>query len=616
MSQLKMYWLAGSAIPKAELPEGYSFSNYAGPQDQMPWVLCCRNGLAKDSDGIEKFENAIIKRRDVIPETDVFFLDHQGEHIGTITAIYHPAEQIGEVHMVAIREDYRGKGLSGAMMSKALEKLAQQKELRYVYLTTDAWRKAAVKGYLSAGFLPVDYAEVDMLDRWKEALAAIGVQETRFVNEQGEYCGVIHAYNQESRAKICSREKIRIGVFGAGRGKSMADFCQQTGEAELVAICDGFAPALESAKRTYGDQLQYYTDFDEFIKADMDAVVLANYANEHAPYAVRCFKAGKHVFSEVLPVETMEQAVELIEAAEESGMIYGYGENYCFMNAPRAMRQAYRSGKLGKFEYGEGEYMHNCEPGWHRYTHGGVADHWRNTMYSTYYCTHSIGPLVYITGLRPEQVSGFESPFNKRMERMGAKAGPIGVEMITLKGGALVKSAHGVGPSRNSVWYSVYGENGRMESPREDAELGGARKVYYNLDGEPWTLTEPTDADVSKYGSSGHGGSDFYVMHEFLKKLRGEESQNIGVYEAMDMFLPGMFAYRSILDGNQPQKIPNLRYAQEREKWRHDRTCTNAKLAGDQLIPSYGQGNPEIPEESYQHMRELFEEHLAQQKKG
>ena len=608
MSQLKMYWLAGTAVPEASMPDGYSLSHYAGPQDQLPWVKCCRNGLAGPNDGTEKFENEILRHADLIPEEDVLFLDHAGEHVATITAVYHPERQIGEVHMVAVREDYRGKGLAKVINAAAVQKLAREKGLKYIYLTTNAWRKAAVKSYLQAGFLPVDYAEGDMLDRWKEALACIDVKESPFVNEQGEICGSIHAYDHESRQRIRNQGKVRVGVFGAGRGNTMSDFCRQTGEAELVAICDGFAPALENARRHYGDSLHYYTDFDQFLQEDMDMVVLANYANEHAPYAIRCLKAGKHVLSEVLPVETMQQAVELIETIEETGLVYGYAENYCYMNAPREMRRMYREGKLGTFEYGEGEYMHNCEPGWAGLTHGGNPEHWRNTMYSTYYCTHSIGPLIHITGRRPVSVSGFEVPFDQRMKRMGAKAGPIGVEMITLDSGALLKSVHGVGPARNSIWYSIYGEKGRMESPREDAGMGAAQKVYINVDDMPTMLVEPTDEAARQSGIQGHGGSDYHTMHHFLAKLRGEEdAQIVDVYEALDMFLPGMFAYRSILAGNQPQRIPDLRDQRQRDAWRGDTFCTNSSIAGNQLAPSYGKGNPAIPAENYEKLHQAYE---------
>ena len=52
----------------------------------------------------------------------------------------------------------------------------------------------------------------------------------------------------------------------------------------------------------------------------------------------------------------MKEAVELIEAVEESGLIYAYGENYCYMPAPYEMKKLYKSGEIGEFEYGEGEY--------------------------------------------------------------------------------------------------------------------------------------------------------------------------------------------------------------------------------------------------------------------
>ena len=115
---------------------------------------------------------------------------------------------------------------------------------------------------------------------------------------------------------------------------------------------------------------------------------LANYANEHAPFAIRCMNEGKHVFSEVLPVQTMKEAVELLETVEKKGKIYAYGENYCYMPATYEMRKLYKEGKIGEFEYGEGEYIHNCESIWPSITYGD-PEHWRNNMYATFYCTHS-----------------------------------------------------------------------------------------------------------------------------------------------------------------------------------------------------------------------------------
>lgn len=413
-------------------------------------------------------------------------------------------------------------------------------------------------------------------------------------------------------------QKVKVGVLGAHRGRTMIDYCKHASNAEVVAVCDKAPYELEKVRREAGDlPIAYYDNFDDFIQHDMDAVVLANYANEHAPFAIRCLNAGKHVFSEVLPVQNMAEAVALVEAVEASGKIYAYGENYCYMAAPREMRRLYKEGRIGEFEYGEGEYVHNCEPIWHEITYG-EPDHWRNNMYSTFYCTHSLGPILHITGLRPVSVIGFESAHNERRFRTGSRAGAYGIEMVTLENGAIVKSIHG-GLYKNNISYVVYGSKGRMESARQDAGTGEYERIYVNADlvegdygHEPPVetyLPAERDAQSKAYG---HGGSDFYSMYYFIERILGDDTADtIGVYEALDMCLCGHFAFRSILENGKPWAIPDLRDPAQRERWRHDTACTDPKAAGDMLLPTARGGTPEIPMSVYDAMREKWEAFLA-----
>ncbi|MBQ7688900.1 MAG: Gfo/Idh/MocA family oxidoreductase [Clostridia bacterium] len=600
MAQLKMYWFPGTPIPDEPLPEGYTITNYKCEEDKLAWVACCKNGLVDDDADAAAFDDRIGDDEDIDPYKDVFFLDYNGEHIGTFTAFTKKDSMIGDLHMVGLKTEFRGKGLS-KYFNYVTEKKLEAEGVRFISLTTDEWRKGAVKSYLNGGFRPVQY-NLGMEDRWQAVLEEYGIDSVPMYYEDGSFYKTIY---RRSLSK-----KVRIGVFGAGRGQTMMNFCKHSGSAELVAVCDLYEDKLQHAKETYGQgcDLACYTDFDEFLKHDMDCVVLANYANEHAPYAIKCLEAGKHVLSEVLPVQTMREAVELIEAVERTGKIYAYAENYAYMPAPRKMRSLYRQGVLGKFEYGEGEYMHNCEPGWHRYTRCDPT-HWRNTMSAFYYCTHSLGPLIHITGLRPVSVTGFEAPFNDRMLRMGAKAGAFGVEMVTLENGAILKSLHGVGPSKNSVWYSVYGSKGTMESSREIRMDGGVRMLYANCDedegdNESEIICISTDDDLTQASEiSGHGGSDYYVMYNLVEAIRGNKNAEIvDVYEALDMFLPGMFAYYSVLDGGKPQAIPDLRDKAQREIWRNDTRSTDPKDPDNTLLPSYSKGNPEIPDAVYERM--------------
>ena len=106
-----------------------------------------------------------------------------------------------------------------------------------------------------------------------------------------------------------------------------------------------------------------------------------------------------------------------------------------------------------------------------------------------------------------------------------------------------------------------------------------------------------------------HGGSDFYTMHHFVEKIKGNpDADIIDVYEALDMFLPGHFAYLSILEGGVSKAIPDLRKKDERDKWRNDTACTDPKVAGDMLLPTFSLGTPEIGDDVYEKMKELWAE--------
>ena len=385
--------------------------------------------------------------------------------------------------------------------------------------------------------------------------------------------------------------KLRVGVFGGARGNAMITVLLNHPDAELVAVCDKYEPLLEKTRRMAdeaGIQVACFTNFDDFLTYDMDAVVLANYATEHATYAIRCLRAGKHVMSEVLPSETMAQAVELIETVEETGLVYTYAENYCYMDDTFEMWRRYREGDIGEVTYAECEYVHDCAACWLDITYG-ERDHWRNHLYPTFYCTHSLGPILTITGRRPVQVVGFENPPIEEFYRYGHEGGHAsGIEMVTLDNGAQVKSVHGplkLEPSHTA--YKVYATKGY---------LGTEQGVHLYQEGEKtcegenrcYTPEKFVSVELAKNsGMASHGGSDFYPTHFFIENILGRPDGQwaIDVYQAVDMGICGILAFRSILNGNKPIPVPNLRHKDERDAWRHDNACTTPAVAGDQVLP-------------------------------
>ena len=136
--------------------------------------------LIDEHAGTKEFDYSMTDGIVVDLYSDVLFLKYHGDAVGTVTAFVRDDGE-GELHMVSICPEYRGRGLS-----KYLNFAGQMKLLRdgvkHIFLTTDEFRKSAIKGYMSAGFLPVD-SDVDMKQRWEDVLYSINVEQTAIYNK-------------------------------------------------------------------------------------------------------------------------------------------------------------------------------------------------------------------------------------------------------------------------------------------------------------------------------------------------------------------------------------------------------------------------------------------------
>lgn len=192
MSQLKMYWFTDDPLPDLVLPEGYSFSHFSEKthaRDVHDWNECIRTWTSSEETDEERFRQEIYDFKDIRPEEDVWFLDHGDEHIGTATSFVHQPAGFGDMHWVGIKEAYRGQGLA-KYLSHQIQKTLRGRGVPYVSLTTSEGRPAALKSYLTAGFVAVEYAE-GMLERWKKVLETYGIDRLRVVHEDATPYGIV-----------------------------------------------------------------------------------------------------------------------------------------------------------------------------------------------------------------------------------------------------------------------------------------------------------------------------------------------------------------------------------------------------------------------------------------
>ena len=404
-------------------------------------------------------------------------------------------------------------------------------------------------------------------------------------------------------------KKLKIGVMGAARGMTMIGVLLHHPDAEVVAVCDKYEPFLDNVRKKAADnntEVAVYNNFDDFIRHDMDAVVLANYAHQHVPFAIRCLRAGKHVMTEVLPCATIAEGIELIEAVEETGLVYAYAENYCYMQHNFEMWHRVKNGEIGEINYAEGEYVHDCTSIQPRITYG-EPDHWRNHMSPTFYCTHSLGPMLMTIGKRPVSVVGFEVPEFGRDAKVPSPFS-TGIEMVTLENGCVCRSLHG--PLRRehqrNYNYMYYGDFGMMETARfTDQPLVNVYREGDKFCKGTWERYNPEARikPVNSEAAGGHMGSDYYATHFFIEKILGRPDGaewSIDVYQAVEMGICGLLAHRSLLQGNKPQRVPNFRIKEERDAYRDDR---------DTPFPDVENGNP-VPKNFYPDARPMDEQYF------
>ncbi len=384
-------------------------------------------------------------------------------------------------------------------------------------------------------------------------------------------------------------DRLKIGVFGAGRGVDLAkDFMLLN--CDIVALCDNIPERLKKGAKRLPDGVALYDSFDSFVEHDMDAVILANYFHEHAPYAIRCFERGLHVFSECISNGTMAEGVELLRAFEKSNSVYMLAENYPQMLFNREAKRICDSGSLGKILYAEGEYNHPVAAADANFckTYIYSKEHWRNLLPRTYYVTHSLGPVMWATGATPKRVTAFAS-FAPLEGPSARQCGDRVAQIMTQNDdGSIFRITGCAGYGAHHNAYRFCGTKGQIENVRG---MGSRVMLRYNDWDTPentasTSLYEPSwnDREASLIKKSGHGGGDYLTARMFIECVKaGKQPEHpFDIHSAVAMSSVAILSHRSMLEGGMPYDIPDFHLEDERKKYEHDR-----------LTPFYGSDGSE-----------------------
>lgn len=368
---------------------------------------------------------------------------------------------------------------------------------------------------------------------------------------------------------------LKLGIWGLGRGQSFIASAKAL-NIDIVAGCDFHANMRASFQKNCPDAF-LTADEDEFLARDFDAVLVATYCPDHAAHAIKALKAGKHVLSEVTAFFTPAQGVDLVEAVERYGRVYNLAENYPFSVENMYLAKLWREGFFGDLAYAEYEYVHGvgrtfANPDGTPLEPGNRVHHWRGWLNYHYYCTHSLGPVMIITGLRPEKVTAFpEDVLNygvikgkgRKIDGVLPCLGAFAPSLIHMSNGGIVRNLMG-GTTADSHHQRLFGTKASAEMHPLCLKVG-ATGSSFNFQVKPQWSEMGEMAD-----KAGHGGGDFWELYYFARQILTGEKAPWDIYAASDVTLAGIQALRSAEEEGVPREIPDFRHKAVRDRYRKD----------------------------------------------
>lgn len=219
--------------------------------------------------------------------------------------------------------------------------------------------------------------------------------------------------------------KIRYGMVGGGRGAFIGAVHRIAAaiDQQIELVCGAFSSDPQKSKDSGADFFlpadRCYGSYEEMIKAEaalpegerMDFIAIVTPNHVHFPPAKMALEYGFHVLSDKPATFDLNEAKELGELVEKTGLLYGLTHNYTGYPLVKQAREMVHKGTLGKIrkvvvEYPQGWLATRIEES------GQKQASWRTdpTKSGAAGCvgdigTHAENLAEYITGLKISELA-------------------------------------------------------------------------------------------------------------------------------------------------------------------------------------------------------------------
>ena len=149
----------------------------------------------------------------------------------------------------------------------------------------------------------------------------------------------------------------KVAIIGAGGMLEHHASGFLTADAEIVAIADVNPESAAKAAEQYDVPVVFDNPETMLQESDCDAVSIIVPNKFHAPLAIDCLAAGKHVFCEKPPAMNAAEVRQMIAAAEASGKRLMFNFNNRARPESYAMRELIENGTVGRINSAQAKWI-------------------------------------------------------------------------------------------------------------------------------------------------------------------------------------------------------------------------------------------------------------------
>lgn len=150
-----------------------------------------------------------------------------------------------------------------------------------------------------------------------------------------------------------ANDTLRVGVMGTGeRGQYLMSLFRDAPGAEIVGVCDVYAPRRAEALKIAGERAQSHIDYRELLdRKDVDAVVISAPDHWHKQMLLDALSAGKDAYLEKPIMHSIAEGLEMVRAVAGSQRVVQTGTQQRNWDHWILGKQIVDSGKLGKITF-------------------------------------------------------------------------------------------------------------------------------------------------------------------------------------------------------------------------------------------------------------------------